>query len=224
MPSVTQAIFVGSFVTTFVVLYFISSYISAVVTAHGYRPGDLILIGLEKKNLTEGAPPTMLTASQIWTTIKADPSAQAAVAAGVVSVILLVSSILRSSKPSTFCHTISILFTNGLCFAEKKSVLNPQEWQEFPLTSKFTVSPNTALYAFLFFSDKCVFSTHIATASRYQIQMMFLGYRSVSTYLFKPRSTESRYSVPIRRRVAMMTSATSICSLRFASRLLAEYV
>lgn len=106
MSFAARAIFIGSFVSTFAVLYYLSSYISSILTAHGYRPGDLILLGLEKKNLTGEEAPAMLTASQVWTTIKADSAAQAAVAVGVVTIVLAVSRLFKPSTITLFLSSI----------------------------------------------------------------------------------------------------------------------
>ncbi|KAH8120119.1 NADH-cytochrome b5 reductase [Phellopilus nigrolimitatus] len=127
MPNLAQLIFLLTFVTTFATLYVLSSCISLQLKARGWDINDLILIGLEKKDFTREQPPKMLSAVDIIDTVKADRSAQAAAFAGVITIVFLLSKVFKSKK---------------------KPVLDPQEWKEFPLVAKFTISPNTALYRF----------------------------------------------------------------------------
>lgn len=52
MSRLSHTTFVASFVLTFAVLVFTSNFLGAQLEKHGYRVGDLILIGLPKKNIT----------------------------------------------------------------------------------------------------------------------------------------------------------------------------
>ncbi|KAL5495457.1 CBR1 [Sanghuangporus weigelae] len=127
MPNLHHAVFALSFVSTFAFLYISTSYVGAWLKAHGWDVNDIILIGLEKKNFTDGSPPKMLSFADVVNAVKADKSAQVAVACGIATIIFLLSRLVRPRK---------------------KPVLDPSEWKEFPLVAKFTVSPNTALYRF----------------------------------------------------------------------------
>ncbi|EJD04162.1 NADH-cytochrome b5 reductase [Fomitiporia mediterranea MF3/22] len=127
MPSAPQLLFLFSFVSTFAVLYLGTSALGSYLRSNGWDINDLILIGLQKKDFTTESPPKMLSFTDVINTIKADQSAQAAAAVGLLTIVFILSKLLKSKK---------------------KPVLNPQEWKEFPLVAKFTVSPNTALYRF----------------------------------------------------------------------------
>lgn len=98
MPTFALAAFLGSFITTFVVLYFLSSFISAQLRARGWDIHDIILIGLEKKDFGNEPPPKMLTFSTIVETIKLEKSAQIAVAAGVLTVVFLLTKLVKPSE------------------------------------------------------------------------------------------------------------------------------
>lgn len=140
MPTIAHAAFLGSFITTFVVLYLLSSFISAQLRARGWDIRDIILIGLDKKDFGNEPPPEMLSFSTIVETIKLEKSAQVAVAAGFLTVVYLLTKLV---KPSTCRFLYNCISCNAA--SEKKPVLDPQEWKEFPLVAKFNVSPNTAL-------------------------------------------------------------------------------
>ena len=98
MPGLAQVVFISSFIGTFAFLYVGTSYISAFLRSKGYDIGDLILIGLEKKDFSQEPPPKMWTAGDVVEIVKADKSAQAAVLAGVVTVAFLLSKVFKSSE------------------------------------------------------------------------------------------------------------------------------
>ncbi|OCB86110.1 NADH-cytochrome b5 reductase [Sanghuangporus baumii] len=127
MALLHHAVFALSFVSTFAFLYISTSYAGAWLRAHGWDVNDIILIGLEKKNFTDEPPPKMLSFADVVNAVNADKSAQVAVACGIATIVFLLSRLVR---------------------LRKKPVLDPSKWKEFPLVTKFTVSPNTALYRF----------------------------------------------------------------------------
>ena len=148
MPLVNHVAFVLSFVSTFACLYISTSYAGAWLRARGWDVSDIILIGLEKKNFSDGPPPKMLSFEEVVNTVKADKSAQVAVACGIATIVFLLSRLISSSALSARGSRLVISLLTILCpspLLGRKPVLNPSEWKEFPLVAKFTVSPNTAL-------------------------------------------------------------------------------
>lgn len=99
MPSASQLVFLSTFVATFAALYAFTSYIGAYLRSKGWNVGDIILIGLEKKDFGSEPPPKMLSVDDVVNIVKVDKSAQAAVVAGVLTIIFLLS---RAFKSSTF--------------------------------------------------------------------------------------------------------------------------
>ena len=100
MPRVSQLVFFSSFFGTFFVLYQVTSYISRVLKSHGWDINDIILLGLEKKDLTQEPIPKMLSTKDILTTLKADGATQAAAAAGLITALLILVSFSKIFKSS----------------------------------------------------------------------------------------------------------------------------
>ena len=143
MPILPQLVFDASFVGTFAALYFLTSYIGELLRSYGYDVSDIILIGLEKKDFGGNPLPKMWSAADVVNIVKADKSVQAAVVAGVVTIVFLLSKVLKSSR--CFLWDEKLGHVANARTAEKKPVLDPQQWKEFPLVEKFAISPNTAL-------------------------------------------------------------------------------
>lgn len=186
MSFVTHAIFVGSFVTTFAFLYYVSSYISAVLTAHGYRPGDLILIGLERKNITGDEVPAMLTPIQIWEAIKADKATQAALAAGVVTVVVLMSRLFKS-KPRKYNINIYIFLMMNSAFREE-ACSQPTGLAGIPSHCKVCCISKHGVVCIAAINSSNPQSNDLfaGIVSHYLKPMTFLVYRLDNTFLSKP--------------------------------------
>ena len=100
MPLVTHLVFAGSFLTTLAFLYFGSAYLGAYLRSRGWDINDLILIGLEKKDLgfDSSPPPDMPSFADILHTVQTDRNVQAAAVAGLLTVAFIFAKVFRSSK------------------------------------------------------------------------------------------------------------------------------
>ncbi len=143
-----QLAFLGSFAVVFSSLFFLSRFIGAKLNAAGYRVSDLILIGLPKDlNTTLTEDPSNTPPAVPMADFASNTYAQliALALTALTSAIIYFKfaggsefSWLVSSANEGFAHLLSHS-------AEKKPVLDPQVWQEFPLKEKIVVSPNTAM-------------------------------------------------------------------------------
>ncbi|KAK7694572.1 NADH-cytochrome b5 reductase [Cerrena zonata] len=122
-----QAIFLLSFATVFTTLVFLSRTIDAKLRAAGYDISELVLIGLPKENASVEIPPTDDVASSSIVSKMAD----------FQQLLALVLAVVTSAF-------IYFKFANS----KRKPVLDPQQWQQFPLKEKIVISPNTAIYRF----------------------------------------------------------------------------
>jgi cytochrome-b5 reductase len=122
MPNHLQFLFLASFFATFVALLALSNYLSSKLHQAGYDISRLILIGLcpsENTYLNQ-----MSTSAPI-----------------LGSVLAQVVALLLAAASGAFIY----LKFGG---SARKPVLDPKEWQLFPLKEKIVVSPNTAIYRF----------------------------------------------------------------------------
>lgn len=109
MPNFAQLLFLSSFITTFVALYFLTSFISAQLRARGWDINDIILIGLEKRDLGNEPSPKMLSFSAAVEAVKMERSAQVAVAAGLLSVVFILTKLVKRRTFSAACYAILLL-------------------------------------------------------------------------------------------------------------------
>ncbi|CAL1695982.1 unnamed protein product [Somion occarium] len=128
MPNRYQVIFLVSFFSVFATLFFTSRFIGEKLRAAGYDVSEIILIGLPRNR-----------------TLDRD-----------VSQRQLGSGAMPDFNSSTFQQLLALVLaviTSAFIYykfasSKRKPVLNPQQWQEFPLTEKIVISPNTAIYRF----------------------------------------------------------------------------
>ncbi|KAJ3883077.1 NADH-cytochrome b5 reductase [Lentinula edodes] len=138
MPSHNQYLFLLSFSLTFGILLLVSFWVSAFLTARDIHLRNLILIGLPK----DPQHPEMDVHS-IQDFIKTFTQEDA---------IALVQTPAFLASAGLAAVAFYWLAFSG----ERKPVLNPNEWKEFPLVLKTQVSPNTAVYRFSLPSSKDV--------------------------------------------------------------------
>ncbi|KAL9716071.1 NADH-cytochrome b5 reductase [Leucoagaricus gongylophorus] len=120
MPNRYQLALVVSTVASFSALFLLSRAVLGLLSRAGYDPANIILIGL--------------------------PSTPAQPAMSLLSSVDL-GHVLTS--PALVALAVTIAGTFYYFFHSTKSrVLNPQEWQQFPLQDKIKISPNTAIYRF----------------------------------------------------------------------------
>ncbi|KAF7306658.1 NADH-cytochrome b5 reductase [Mycena indigotica] len=130
MPNRNQLVFLTALILPFALLVSLEHFILSSLRAKGYDLSQLILIGLPR---TEDAPNNMsLHAVNLPYFGTQDLVALATNPAFIVSGGLILAGILYAT-----------LFTSG-----SRKVLDPKEWQEFPLVKKTQISPNTAIYRF----------------------------------------------------------------------------
>jgi cytochrome-b5 reductase len=141
-----QFTYLTSFVGTFSTLFFASRFIDGKLKAAGYDISELILIGLPKnRTLTSTSINTMEQVPSMLADFQNGYAQLLALALAVVSSIFIYFRFASTSKFSLHApHRVEFLWAGR--FSERKPVLNPQIWQEFPLTKKIVVSPNTAMY------------------------------------------------------------------------------
>jgi cytochrome-b5 reductase len=131
MPNLYQYLFLLTFSLTFGFLLLLSSWVSAFLAARDIHLRNLILIGLPK----DPQHPEMDVHSiqeYIQNFTQEDAITLAQTPAFMVSAGLVAATL--------------IYFT--MFGGERKPVLNPNEWKEFPLVLKTSLSPNTAIYRF----------------------------------------------------------------------------
>jgi len=120
-----QFTYIASFLITFTSLFLALRFIDAKLQGGGYNFSELILYGLPR-NATLDSNSTNTTEKAV-VKFRGNPFAQV--------------------LAFTFAVVTSLFFYFKFA-AKRKPVLNPQIWQEFPLTKKIVVSPNTAIYRF----------------------------------------------------------------------------
>ncbi|KAJ3801656.1 hypothetical protein GGU11DRAFT_186391 [Lentinula aff. detonsa] len=128
MPSSTQNLFLLSFSLTLGLLLLASSWVSSLLTARDIHLRNLILLGLPKN---PQHPDMDVHSIQDFVTNLSQED-----------VIALVQTPAFLASAGLAAVTFYWLLFTG----ERKPVLNPNEWKEFPLVLKTQVSPNTALY------------------------------------------------------------------------------
>ncbi|KAJ3737029.1 NADH-cytochrome b5 reductase [Lentinula guzmanii] len=138
MPSSTQNLFLLSFSLTLGLLLLASSWVSSFLTARDIHLRNLILLGLPKN---PQHPDMDVHSIQDFVTNLSQED-----------VIALVQTPAFLASAGLAAVTFYWLLFTG----ERKPVLNPNEWKEFPLVLKTQVSPNTALYRFGLPSSKDV--------------------------------------------------------------------
>ncbi|KAF7319911.1 NADH-cytochrome b5 reductase [Mycena kentingensis (nom. inval.)] len=127
MPNRDQVVFLASLILPFTLLVVLQNYLFA-----GFDIGELILIGLPKKNAPEEHHIMDFHAVNLPFFGTQDLVALASSPAFIVSGGLIVATILYAT----------------LVISGSRKVLNPKLWQEFPLEKKTQISPNTAIYRF----------------------------------------------------------------------------
>lgn len=99
MPNLAQFTFLASFISTFVFLYLSTSYISFALRSRGWDINNLILLGLEKKDLGTESVPELHPLAAIWEVVKMDQTTQIALLTGLVTIgVLLLTKFWKPSK------------------------------------------------------------------------------------------------------------------------------
>jgi cytochrome-b5 reductase len=142
MPNKYQLTFLATFVSGFTLLVILSEYVKAKLKQAGYDPARLILIGLEPKNGDKLMP----AGSEKITIpgLKGDATMYTQVIAGLLAVATTFFLYTKFGNKSR-CYVSMLVVSADQDYVERKPVLDPQVWQEFPLTEKITISPNTAM-------------------------------------------------------------------------------
>jgi len=130
MPNRYQVAYIASFATTFLSLVVLSRFVNSKLKEAGYNVSDLILIGLPRKQMDTSANDTT------WPSTTPDMSGLLSNTYGQVLAFVLAVA------------TSAIIYGKFGKPSKRKSVLDPNVWQEFPLKEKIPVSPNTAIYRF----------------------------------------------------------------------------
>lgn len=135
MPNQFQLVFLASFVGVFALLLLVSNFVKAKLAEAGYDISQLILIGLPKddNDAFHTSPSAFLTTrnsmlAQLLAVVLA-------LGTSIVIYLKFGSSRLFISRTRPVVDPV----------AERKPVLDPKQWQEFPLKEKIVISPNTAL-------------------------------------------------------------------------------
>jgi len=128
MPNHLQLLFLLSFFSTFILLFILSNHLSSKLREAGYDISKLILIGLPQSDISHHHIPNQLSTSAYFLGMPQ-------------SVIPQLLALLLAVATSAFVY---LKFVHS----EKKPVLDPKEWKQFPLKEKIIISPNTALYRF----------------------------------------------------------------------------
>jgi len=127
MPGLLQLLVsLFSFVLVFGSLFGVTSFIGARLRAFGYDIPKLILLGFPEH---DGSYPQYSMSTPYFEDFSQNKYAQ------------LLALVLAAV-------TTGFLFYRATSKKQKKPVLDPQVWKEFPLKQKFIISPNTALYRF----------------------------------------------------------------------------
>ena len=209
MPNFAQVLFLSSFAVTFALLYYLSTLAGAYLRAHGWDVNDIILIGLEKKDLGSEPPQKLPSMAALVEALSTDRTAQVALLAGVAGSIFVLT---RFFAPSQFYLSLSFECLSYPT-VERKPVLDPQEWKEFPLIQKIIVSPNTALWVVLCSCLSLRLTlTFAAIASACPVPMMCSASQLVSTSLSKQRLTERKLHEATHPQVVTTTLVISTCS------------
>ncbi|THH21483.1 hypothetical protein EW146_g92 [Bondarzewia mesenterica] len=127
MPNRLQFLFLLSFFTVLISLFTLSHFLQSKLRAAGYDISDLILIGLPKTH-TDDRDNLDMASAQDLLNLQDNKVAQ------VLALALAVAS-------SAFIY---LKFGRS----QRKPVLDPKVWKEFPLVEKIVLSPNTAIYRF----------------------------------------------------------------------------
>lgn len=136
MPNQYQVAYLGSFFLSFSTLVLLSRWLTNKLSEAGYPIGNLILIGLDNN-------PNDDMASQAEA-LRNFPVP----GLGTVDILALATS------PAFVFTSAVILSTAVYIFAfhsGRTKPLDPNAWKEFALEKKIVVSPNTAMYVFLWF-------------------------------------------------------------------------
>jgi len=136
MPNIYQLAFLASTLVSFFSLFFLSRYVHRLLVDAGYDPANLILLGLPKDT---SQPSPSISMSTFFDTLRAVPLP----VIGETDLVQVVTSPAFVASAFVLAGTAYFITQTG-----KPKVLNPNEWQEFPLQKKIKVSPNTAIYRF----------------------------------------------------------------------------
>ncbi|KAI0321700.1 NADH-cytochrome b5 reductase [Amylostereum chailletii] len=121
-------VFLASFLLVFGSLFAISNFLGGKLRTAGYDVADIILIGLPKQPLPDPHAPMSSQAAPALINFSENRLAQA-------------FAILLALVSGAFIYL-------KLGRTKRKPVLDPKEWQSFPLKEKIVISPNTAIYRF----------------------------------------------------------------------------
>jgi len=129
MSGLHHLVFVGSFLLVFGALFGISSFIDSRLKSAGYDIPEILLFGFPQDG---SSPPPKMTIPY-FEDLRDNKYAQLLALVLTAASTVLIYVRFSSQKQKAI---------------EKKPVLDPQVWKEFPLKEKIVVSPNTALYRF----------------------------------------------------------------------------
>lgn len=141
MPNRYQVAYIASFVVTFASLLAFTRFVNSKLNAAGYYVSDLILIGLPRKDHMDSSNSTSPSPASFLGNSSGQLIAFALAVATSAFIYLKFGKAPSELSGIGFTSRASTKNT----VLERKPVLDPQVWQEFPLKEKISISPNTAM-------------------------------------------------------------------------------
>ncbi|KXN89856.1 NADH-cytochrome b5 reductase 1 [Leucoagaricus sp. SymC.cos] len=171
MPNRYQLTFLASTFASFFSLFFLSRYLLRLLADAGYDPSRIILIGLEDKGPATPLPPMSFLDGLRSVTLPV---------VGETDLVQVLSS--PAFVASAFVLAGTAYFVTQ---TSKSKVLNPNEWQEFPLQEKIKISPNTAIYRFKLPRDSDILGLpigqHVSVSAEINGKLVARSYTPVSS-------------------------------------------
>lgn len=134
MPNRYQIAFLTSTFVSFFSLFFLSRFLLRLLADAGYDPSRIILIGLP-----DNSPPKPKPGMAFLNELRS-----------VTLPVVGETDLVQAFTSPVFFASVVVLAGTAYFISQtgKSKVLNPNEWQEFPLQEKIKISPNTAIYRF----------------------------------------------------------------------------
>lgn len=209
MPNRPQLVFLATFFIAFSSLLALSKFLSSKLRESGYDLSRLILIGIPQSQNTPHNPiPNQMASSFL------DVNQSLVAQLFALFLALATSAFIYLKFGRSGMSSFSFLFTFNFSHPGrdqvKKPILDPKDWQEFPLKEKIVVSPNTAVSVVCLLLFSLSLTRIIAIDLPCHAQMTSLVSLLASIYLSPRRLMEKRLCVATPLPAAMMTSVILI--------------